>query len=49
MADDGGNADNADANDKKANDHMKYANNAAETVENQAQDMLAGRLFLTTT
>lgn len=45
VADDGGNADNADANDKKANDHMKYANNAAETVENQAQDMLAGRLF----
>lgn len=42
VADDGSNADKSN---NSANDHMKQANNAAEIVENQAQDMLAGRLF----
>lgn len=39
IADDGGNADT----DK--NTHMKEANNAAMTIESNAQDMLASRLF----
>ena len=42
MADDGSNADKVK---KQANDHMKYANGAAQTVEEKAPDVLASRLF----
>ena len=43
VADDGSNADKVK---KQANDHMKYANGAAQTVEEKAPDVLASRLFL---
>ena len=39
VADDGGNAD------KDKNMHMEQADAAAKTVERQASDILAGRLF----
>jgi hypothetical protein len=42
VADDGSNADKVK---KQANDHMKYANGAAQTVEEKAPDVLASRLF----
>lgn len=42
VADDGSNADKVK---KQANDHMKYANGAAQTVEEKAPDVLANRLF----
>ena len=42
VADDGSNADKVK---KQANDHMKYANGAALTVEEKAPDVLASRLF----
>ena len=42
VADDGSNADKVK---KQANDHMKYANGAAQTVEEEAPDVLASRLF----
>lgn len=42
IADDG---NNVDKNKGKANDHMLQADNAAKTVEDNAPEMLAGRLF----